>query len=493
MTAIDPKMVSQASREICRENFFPFVWKVFDTLHQGTEVGFEPAWHVRAMCHELDNVRTGENKRLVINIPPRCLKSVTVAVAYVAFLLGHSPHAKIIVASYGLDLARKHSEDCRKVMTSGWYQQMFPDTRLAKKGNTSEEIRTTKGGGRKAVSIGSAVTGHGADYIIIDDLLKAGDATSEAELIKAQEFIEQTLLSRFDRPADGRVVMVAQRLHEMDPPGYLLDKGTYRHLNLPAIAEEHEVVPIGQGRVHRRAPGDLLCPTRLDQETLDVMRRDMGSATFNCQYQQNPIAPDGSPLRWEWFGTYETVEDRRWYQLVVQSWDTAGSADPRSAFSVCTTWGFRENNWYLLDVWRGQLDYPALKAKVLALVGRWDPDRVLIEDAATGKPLLDELFDQDRRRYRSIKPLQDKEIRFQSALAPVKDGRVFLPKEAPWLPAFKRELQSFPRGRKNDQVDSFSQFLNWSKGTGVYGALGRDHPLTVEKRERSRERQRRRR
>ncbi|MEP0589270.1 MAG: phage terminase large subunit [Roseobacter sp.] len=493
MTSLDPRMIVQASNEVCRNNFFPFVWKVFGALHQGSDDRFEPAWHVRAMCFELDNVRTGENQRLVINIPPRCLKSVTVAVAYVAFLLGHNPHAKIIVASYGLDLARKHSEDCRKIMASPWYHAMFPETRLAKKGNTSEEIRTTKGGGRKAVSIGSAVTGHGADYIIIDDLLKAGDASSEAELYKAQEFIEQTLLSRFDKPSDGRVVMVAQRLHEMDPPGYLLDKGTYRHLNLPAIAEEHEEVPIGGGRHYRRKPGDLLSPTRLDQATLDRMHREMGSATFNCQYQQNPIAPDGSPLRWEWFGTYDKVEDRCWYQAVIQSWDTGMSANPLAAFSVCTTWGFRENNWYLLDVWKGQLDYPALKAKALALVERWDPEKVLIEDAASGKPLLDELFGNDRARFRRIRPLQDKEIRFQSACAPVEEGKVHLPREAPWLPAFKRELQSFPRGTKNDQVDSFSQFLNWSKTGGVYSALGRDHPLTVEKRERSRERQRRRR
>jgi predicted phage terminase large subunit-like protein len=378
-------------------------------------------------------------------------------------------------------------------MVSRWYQQMFPNTRLAKKGNTSEEIRTTKGGGRKAVSIGSAVTGHGADYIIIDDLLKAGDASSEAELLKAQEFIEQTLLSRFDRPADGRVVMVAQRLHEMDPPGYLLAKGTYRHLNLRVIAEEHEAVPIGQGRVHRRVPGDLLCPTRLDQETLDRMRRDMGPSTFNCQYQQNPIAPDGSPLRWEWFGTYEKVADRRWYQLVMQSWDTGMSADPRSDFSVCTTWGFRENAWYLLDVWRGQLDYPDLKARTLGLVSQWDPDCVLIEDAASGKPLFDELFYDDRRRYQRCRPDKDKETRFQAALAPVEEGRVLLPKEAAWMPAFKRELQSFPRGKNDDQVDSFSQFLNWTKGNSVYRALGRDHPLSIEKRERSRVRQRRRR
>ncbi|MEW2919596.1 hypothetical protein AB1A64_21195 [Ruegeria sp. ANG10] len=112
---------------------------MFDTLHQGTDRSFDPAWHVRAMCHELDNVRVGENKRLIINIPPRCLKSVTVAVAYVAYLLGHNPSAKIIVASYGLDLARKHSEDCRRIMSARWYRGMFPETVLAKKGNTSEK------------------------------------------------------------------------------------------------------------------------------------------------------------------------------------------------------------------------------------------------------------------------------------------------------------------------------------------------------------------
>ncbi|WP_161594686.1 phage terminase large subunit [Marimonas lutisalis] len=490
VTTPDARMVRRASLELCRETFFFFVWKVFDTLHVEPGNKFVPAWHVRAMCHELGNIRTGENKRLVINIPPRCLKSVTVAVAYAAFLLGHCPGAKIIVASYGLDLARKHSEDCRRVMSSRWYREMFPLTHLAAKGNTAEEIRTTSGGSRKAVSIGSAVTGHGADYIIIDDLLKAGDANSEAELLRAQEFIEGTLLSRFDNPAEGRVVMIAQRLHESDPPGYLLDKSTYRHLNLPAIAEEEEEVAIGQGKLHQRAPGDLLFPERLDRETLDRLRKEMGSAIFNCQYQQNPIAPDGSPLRWEWFKTYEKVEDRRWYQLVVQSWDTGTSADPRSDFSVCTTWGFRENSWYLLDVWRGRLDYPDLKAKVLGLSDQWNPERVLIEDAATGRPLLHELF-RDDRRFRAITPEKEKEIRFNAACASVQEGKVYLPTEASWFSDFKRELQSFPRGRNDDQVDSFSQFLNWSKGNGFHRALGREHPINLKRRERQLARSRR--
>lgn len=489
----DPKMIWQASLDVCRDNFFSFVWKVFSALHHGPNDRFEPVWHVRAMCHELDNVRTGENKRLVINIPPRCLKSVTVAVAYVAYILGHNPEAKIIVASYGLDLARKHSDDCRRVMSSRWYQQMFPATRLARKGNTSEEIRTTRGGSRKAVSIGSSVTGHGADYIIIDDLLKAGDANSEAELLRAQEFIEGSLLSRFNNQAEGRVVMIAQRLHELDPPGYLLDKGTYRHLNLPAIAEENQIVRTGngEGQIHRRQPGDLLFPERLDRETLDRMRREMGSAVFNCQYQQNPIAPDGSPLRWEWFGTYDEARPRNEYQLIVQSWDTGMSAAPTSDFSVCTTWGFRDTVWYLLDVWRGRLDYPELKQKVLGLGEQWEADKVLIEDAATGKPLIQECFDTDRTRFRSIPPEKNKEIRFAAACAPVEEGKVFLPSEAPWLPTFKRELLGFPRSRHDDQVDSFSQFLNWTKHNGFWRALPRDHPLKIERRERNRERPRR--
>jgi hypothetical protein len=171
MTKFDPALVKQTSTALCRTQFFPFVWRSFATLHSGGGQEFVAAWHVMAMCFELDNIRSGENRRLVINVPPRHLKSITVAVAFAAFLLGHFPSAKIIVASYGLDLAKKHSDDCRKIMESDWYKQMFPATRLAKKGNTSEEIRTTSGGSRKAVSIGGAVTGHGADYIIIDDLL----------------------------------------------------------------------------------------------------------------------------------------------------------------------------------------------------------------------------------------------------------------------------------------------------------------------------------
>ncbi|PPB80351.1 putative phage terminase large subunit-like protein [Albidovulum inexpectatum] len=209
----------------------------------------------------------------------------------------------------------------------------------------------------------------------------------------------------------------------------------------------------------------------------------MGSAVFNCHYQQNPVAPEGSPLRWEWFGSYNEVLPRVRYQLIVQSWDTGMSADPRSDWSASTIWGYLHPHWHLLDVWRGQLDYPDLRARVLALVNHWAPGRILIEVAATGRPLLDELARAGRdRRFVRITPDRDKEIRFAAACAPVEEGKVCLPREAPWLAAFRRELQAFPRGRNDDQVDSFTQFLNWTKGLGFLCALPHEHPLRERRR-----------
>ena len=168
------------------------------------------------------------------------------------------------------------------------------------------------------------------------------------------------------------------------------------------------------------------------------------------------------------------------------------SSDPRSDFSVCTTWGFRDRSWHLLDVFRDRLDFPDLKRKAFKLCNDWEADCVLVEDAASGKPLLQEFQRNEYRQCHPIKPTEDKEIRFNAACAPVEEGSVYLPCDAVWLPAFKRELQSFPRGRHDDQVDSFSQFLNWTKTFRFNRALGRDHPLNRELQNRSRRRSMRR-
>ncbi|KAA9008749.1 phage terminase large subunit [Histidinibacterium aquaticum] len=479
--ALDQVRAARVADALYRQNLAAFVQRVFVELHNdGTD--YVPNWHIDAICCSLEAVKTGSRKRVVITMPPRCLKSITTAVAFVAWVLGHKPQTKIIVASYGLDLARKHGHDCRRVMESRWYRRLFPDARLERRGTTQDELRTTKGGLRKAVSIGGAVTGHGADIIIIDDLLKAGDASSETELVRAQEFIEGSLLSRFNNPTEGRVVAIQQRLHELDPAGWLIGKGNYHHLNLPAIAEERQEIDVGRREPIVRQPGDLLFPQRLPRDYLDRLRAEMGSATFNMQYQQNPIAPDGSPLRWEWFGTYEEAPERHRLQMVIQSWDTGMSSDPRSDYTVCTTWGFLENKWYLLDLFRDRLDYPDLRKKVLRLQASWKADEVIIEDAATGKPLLHDCRREDRAKFILFPARDDKEVRFASSCSVIEEGRVVLPRSAPWLSELKRELLGFPRTRFDDQVDSVSQFLNWAKGRGFWRNLPADHPILRERR-----------
>ena len=482
MTRIDRINERDAADGLYRMFLHMFVRRAFAELHAGSQTQFVPNWHIEAMCHQLEMVYAGTNPRLVITVPPRHLKSITVAVAFVAWQLGQEPFTRIIVASYGLDLVRKHAADCRQVMESAWYRRLFPETRLTNRGNTLEEFNTTRGGGRKGVSTGGAVTGHGADIVIIDDLLKASDASSETELLRAQTYIETSLLTRFNDPARGKVIAIQQRLHEVDPAGYLIDKG-YRHLNLKAIAEGDETHALSPDRVHHRAQGGALFPQRMDLTELERMRREMGSANFNMQYQQNPIAPDGSALRWEWFGTYEEVLRPKCYQLIVQSWDTGTSADPRSDCSVCTTWGFRENKWSLLDTYRDRLDFPDLRRKALELAERWHPDKVLIEDASSGRPLLHECRERSRSHFIGITPDRDKPVRFNAACARVEEGKVLLPRHATWLDGFRRELLGFPRALRDDQVDSFSQFLNWSSSLGFWRTLPREHELHVARRE----------
>lgn len=444
-----------------RTNFSFFLKKVFETLHPGAPP-LRMAWYIRAMCHALEEVHRGGKKRLVITVPPRHLKSITASVAYVAWLLGHDPSMKIMVASYSQNLARQHSNDTRRIMESDWYQRDFPNTRLSDRGNRLFELETTCGGVRKAVSVGGSITGFGADLIIVDDCMKADEANSAAVRETLHSWFDGTLLSRLNDKASGKIISIQQRLHEDDLPAYMLEKG-YPHLNLPAIAVKEENISIGPNIVHRRCVGDLLDPAREDQSVLDQLRRDLGPPVFSAQYQQDPVAPEGNMIRLEWFGTYPHALKREEYLKVVQSWDTGMTASPASDPSVCTTWGFARDTfkWHLLDVFRERLDYPDLRRAVIRLRDRYKADAVIMEDACSGKSLGSELKTTDQLQVIMIVPKGSKEERFNGCLGEVEAGHFLLPAEAPWLESFRAELKAFPSGKHDDQVDSFSQFVNF--------------------------------
>jgi predicted phage terminase large subunit-like protein len=442
-----------------RQHLSFFLLKVFETLHPG-EPPLERSWYLDAICHALEEVHEGRKSRLIITVPPRHLKSVTASVAYVAWLLGHNPSMEIMVASYSQDLARLHAGLCRTIIESRWYCRLFPNTRISNRGNRALELVTTKGGSRKAVSVGGTITGFGADLIIIDDCMKADEVRSQATRDEVKGWFDNTLMTRLNHKRHGKIISIQQRLHEDDLPAHLLEK-EYEHLNLPSIAEKDELVAVGRGRVHRRRVGDLLNPSREDQEVLDRLRRELGPAVFSAQYQQDPVSPEGNLLRMEWFGTYDFEPDRGLFQKVAQSWDTGMSAQPTSDFSVCTTWGFRENKWHLLDVFRQRLDYPDLKNAVLRLHRKWQADKVIIEDANSGKSLWQEFRTQGQFRPVMWPATASKEERFVGTLGEIEAGNILLPEEAPWLPTLRSELRAFPNGRHDDQVDSMSQFIGW--------------------------------
>jgi len=448
-----------------RGSFHMFIWTIFDILHEVRGIDFIDNWHVEAMCHELERVHRGENRRLLITVPPRHLKTICTSIGFTAWLLGHNPSTKVILATYGHDLSGSIFADLRRVMESPIYQALFPKTKVARV--SGSELVTTKGGGIKATSVGGAVTGRGADVIIIDDLMKAADASSETERQRAKDFVSGTLLSRFDNKQKGIVLSIQQRLHEDDVAAFLLDTGEYQHLNLPAIAEEPQTIPLGKGRMKYRRAGEVLFPQQEPRAVLDRLRAEMGTMLFSAQYQQNPTPPGGNRMRWDVFKHYREAPHRSEFQMVVQSWDTGMTALPGADYSVCTTWGaLNKDEWYLLDVYRARLDYRDLKARLIALKKRFRADKVIIEYANAGIFLVRELTRESAFTGTPVSytPRHDKVLRFETQIGRLEDGDFYIPEEADWLADFKRECLAFPMGRNDDQVDSMTQFLDYIFG-----------------------------
>ena len=453
----------QALAALLRSDLTAFVQKTFSTVSPGD--AYHPNWHIEAITHALNRCRNGEDTRLIITQPPRSLKSICSSVAFVAWALGHDPRLRFICVSYSQDLALELARQFRLVVGSSWYKALFPDMRLKK--DTDAQCVTTAGGGRIATSIGGTLTGRGADIIVIDDPLKAEDAASESARAEVINWYASTLATRLNDKRRGVIILVMQRLHEDDLAGHLLEQDGWRHLDLPAIAIEDQHVPLGPNPsdIHHRKEGALLHREREPQSALDRIKAELGSLAFSAQYQQRPVPLAGNLVKLDWFRLYETPPAAAPGVRIVQSWDVAGSLGPRSDYSVCTTWAVRRKDFFLLDVWRGRLEYPDLKRKVIALQQRHGAATVLIEKAGLGLSLVQDLAADSPAGFPNpirIAPVADKLTRMEAESARIEAGHVLLPVEASWLDTFLAELLAFPNGRHDDQVDSVSQFLNWA-------------------------------
>jgi predicted phage terminase large subunit-like protein len=455
-----------------RHDFYTFMHRTFGELNPRS--AFLHNWHNELIASKLEASRRGEITRLIINVPPRSLKSHAAAVAFPAFILGHNPSAQIICASYGQDLANKHSLDCRTVMTSECFRSLFP-TRLAPQKQSVQEFLTTQNGFRLATSVGGVLTGRGADFIIIDDPLKPDEALSETQRKAVNEWFDHTLYSRLNDKQTGVIIIIMQRLHEDDLVGHVLEQEEWDLVRVPAIAEEDETHIIRSPYrtwTARRKAGEALHPEREPLHVLEHLRRTLGEYNFAGQYQQQPAPLGGGMVKLEWFKRYVPGEQPAEFDMTFQSWDTANKSTELSDFSVCTTWGRKNKRFYLLHVLHKRMDYPELKRAVWEQAERFQPTNILIEDKASGTQLIQELIQDGVYGVTRYEPTMEKIMRLHSVTSTIENGFVYLPTEAEWLPQYLHELTTFPGGKHDDQADSTSQALDWAKqGHHTYGLL----------------------
>jgi len=448
--------MTQWSSHVTKIDFPTFIGKTLETVNPGAR--YLPNWHMDLIAEYLEAVRRKEINRLIINMPPRYLKSVCVSVAWPAWLLGHDPQSRIIGASYASSLSIKHSLDCRLTLNSEWYRRIFPGTRLSDDQNEKHKFATTQCGYRFATSVGGSTTGEGGNFLIMDDPLNPLQAMNKLYRNHVNRWFEHTFSTRLDDKKNGAIVLVMQRLHQDDLSGFILGKPGWEHLCLPAVSEE--AVHYVRGSINKmRMHGEVLHPAREDIVLIERAKLELGSSAFAAQYQQKPLPEEGGMVRAWWFGRYATVPET--VERRVQSWDTAIKSGLEHDASVCLTFAECGGKSYLLDASVMRLEYPDLKKAVYALAERWKPHAILIEDRASGQQLLQDICRETPLPVVAMNPKTDKITRFAAVSASIEAGKLVLPENALWLSAFESEILTFPNSNHDDQVDALTQYLDW--------------------------------
>ena len=452
-----------------RIDFWAFIELMFPILHPGQQ--FQRASYLELMASFLMRVDEGKYKRLVINLPPRHMKSVLTSVLYPAWVLGRNPAFKFICISYSDELAHYLSTMTRSVMKSPLYRAIFPGTILAKE--AQDHIITTKRGYRLATAVGSVITGFGADTIIVDDPMQPESAFSELKKSAFKKWLGSSVLTRFNNPGAGSVILVMHRLSQDDPSSDVMEMSDSR-LVLPLIALEEENYTFYGRVVHTRRPGEVLNPALYPPETVDNLRKMLSNHVFQSQYQQAPLIGGSGMLRVETWPRYDQCQFSE-FELLIQSWDIGATVNGNA--SVCTTWGVYTTDEKmdvicLVDVERYKLELPNVEAAIRVSDQKFKPALIVIDANGVGLATAQYL---QRKGFKHLKyanathepidregdpgslPNASKIARFGKAVLEIAAGRVFIPASAPWLDSFLKEIAGFPNIPDKDQVDSMSQ------------------------------------
>ncbi|GJL85316.1 MAG: hypothetical protein DHS20C02_10910 [Micavibrio sp.] len=445
-----------------RSDFKVFLQQSFNTVHPGSQ--FMDNWHVDAIIHCLESSINGEMPRLIINLPPRHLKSFIVSVALPAFILGMDPTAKIICVSYSDDLAKTLSRAFVRVIESEWYQKVFPHVQPKKM--TEREFETDEGGFRYATSVGGTLTGRGGDFIIIDDPIKPESAQSETTRVSTNEWYKNTLLSRLDDKERGVIILVMQRLHINDLTGFVEAGGGFHKISFPAIATKDERIPISDTEVYVRREGEALHEEREGIRLLTRLRDELGAFNFSSQYQQAPECPEGAMFKRKWLKIIDHLPQVTPDGLLTVSIDTAQSTAETADYSAISLLYSDESGHYVIFADRGRWDYETLLAKALWYGKRYGRDIIyVVEAASNGISLINSLRKAGLNCFHYY-PKDDKGVRAAYALPVIHSGRLhIIDREGhnDWVEPYINELVSFPHGRYDDQVDSLVQVLIWAE------------------------------
>lgn len=457
---------------ILKQDLYTYIHKCFMTLNPGLR--FVPHWYLELLASALQDCLEGRLTRLMVNMPPRFLKSISVSVAFVTFYLGHHPEKQVMCISYGHDLSDKHAADCLRIMQSDWYKALFPRTRLVGARPSVSDFSTTRGGGRLSTSMQGMMTGRGADLIILDDPAKAQEALSEKTRAMINEIYSGAILSRLNSQERGIIIIVMQRLHQDDLCGHVLERepNKYKHICLPIQAEEDQTFSyhtIYGPATRIRKKGEPLNPGLISEAKITELRASMGEFFFMAQMQQNPVSREGLIIRKEWLRFYNPALPMGKPYQIIQSWDTAVKDGDLNDYSACVTFAEIDGKYYLLNVFRKKLNYAELMRAVIEQQKIHNANAVLIEDASSGAILLQELQKEGYGWGHGIKPENSKVMRLYSAQNYFENGLIFFPESAHWLEDLVNELTSFPNVKHDDQVDAISQFVQWVKGPGIPG------------------------
>lgn len=467
LRALDQKTAANSFYQFVRE-----AWHVVEP-HEP----FCDGWHIHAICEHLEATLDGRIRNLLINIPPRHMKSLLVNVFFPAWVWIKFPGMRFLFSSHASSLATRDSVKCRRLVASDWYRSKFlPHWELSMDQNAKTRFDNTEGGYRIATSVGGGGVGEGGDYIVSDDPHKPAEIYSETMTRMVREWWDETMANRAMNPKTVRRIVVMQRLGEADLSGHLIEKGDWDHICLPAEYEQEERKPTSIGWTDPRTrPGELLWPERFGPVELAGLKKDLGPRGVAGQLQQRPSPQGGNIWLKDWWKFYRELPVM---DFTIQSWDLTFKDTEKGAFVVGQVWGKRGIDKYLIHQFRERIGFTAQLAAIEKMSADYpDTKGKYVEEAANGAALINVLKTKISGLV-AVKPVGSKLARMESVAPEIQAGNVYIPDPElfPWVQAFIDEATVAPNGRYMDQVDTASQaldqlskhrVLDWSPGSAT--------------------------